>query len=412
MSLTNADIIRIYSDPRFERTVLAILRRRLRADDATDEEESASDLPSEWGWITIAHAAVKYQLSPGDIDAAIQKRHVLGNSHKVDEDSLRVWAFDGKTRGLPVPETHLGEDLERPASAKPGAVPESYSMADAAELLQVSEERLVEHLMAGTLVQVGTDRVSRASVRKHRDHLMQLGILGPNLDPPPVPAGKPPAGVLRARLANEPVATAPIRTDDAITTREAAELLGITTVEVSTLKTKGLLGKAGWGKVSRPSVLAYKAKRGPTKYEEVVQPEGSLSYKEAADLLGIKNHDIPPLITLNEIRKAAPGFVDEDSVRAYRTRRGNATPNVASNEEPLDDELEALAEEITEDTPARDTAEYLSFELAAERYGQTAGAVRLLVGLGKIPATRDGYVLASDMEAYLAKRTASQTQPT
>lgn len=337
MAITESDIIRLLSDPRFERTVLAILRRRLRVDEVAEKHVSESDreMPEDWGWIPIAQAAVKYQLSPGEIDVAIQKRHVKGNSRKVDEDSLRVWAFDGRTRGLPKPETHLAEDLEsdRPAAAKHSTEAESYSMADAAELLQVTEERLVEHLLSGTLQQVGTDRVSKGSVRKHREHLMQLGMLGAK--PGEAPA---PAGALRAQLADQTTDT-PQRSNDLISTRDAAVLLGMKPTSVSQLTGKGMLKKVGHGYVTRSSVEAYKAKRDNASPEpaptdapkaEATTPDAAamdawLTTSEAAQVLGISGAHVSVYTSQGALKSVGRGKVTVASVEALRVKRSTRT---------------------------------------------------------------------------------------
>jgi hypothetical protein len=318
MAITESDIIRLLSDPRFERTVLAILRRRLRVDEVAEKHVSESDreMPEDWGWIPIAQAAVKYQLSPGDIDVAIQKRHVKGNSRKVDEDSLRVWAFDGRTRGLPKPETHLAEDLEsdRLAVAKHGTEAESYSMADAAELLQVTEERLVEHLLSGTLQQVGTDRVSKASVRKHRDHLMRL--LGTSAAPVQETAAAPTGGNL------------------IVSTREAARVLGIRPVSVSALVCNGKLEKAGYGHVTHESLTKYLETRGasrkatepptaagPAPASAPAAEEPWMTTAAAAEALGVPMPTASSYASKGLLTKAGWGKVTVASVEALRAKR-------------------------------------------------------------------------------------------
>ena len=329
--ITEADIIRLLSDPRFERTVLAILRKRLSNYNEPEEHvsESSKPLPTDWGWIPIALAAKKYGLIAADIDAAIAQEHLRGNGTHVDEDVLRIWAFSGNAqrikldgRALPALETELPVDLEAPAAAPE---PESYSIAEAAVLLSVTEERLTEHLLAGTLKQVGEDRVSKTSVHKHREHLLEMGLVGPM----PVKGDAHDTHV--ASIANA------VQTRGTMSVLEAAQELGTSPVYASALASRGVLVKVQRGVVTRDSVEAFKLLKGDKKRVRrhgpppetkapfsFDQPEGdaeeTMTMVEAGIELGMKMNSASALASMGRLVKVRRGVVTRASVMSYKAR--------------------------------------------------------------------------------------------
>jgi len=306
--ITETDIIRLISDPRFERAVLATLRRALSKTVVGRDDSEEEDTPVTWGMVLITDAAKKYVLPPATIDAAIASKQVKGNGTQVDEDDLRVWL--------------RGQDHKKPAT-EPAYVaptkaidgPVSVSFAAAALALGISEERVAESALAGTLKLVGDDRVTEASVNKFRE------LLPAN----PAPAAK-----------EEPLV---------MSIRDAAALLGLDAAYTSTLAAKGHLVRTGHGKVTRSSVEAERAKRAakpitpaPSKSEPApkhspaplaaTDGEPELSIQEAANRLDVSAPYASVMACEGQLTKTRRGYVTAASVEsmyAYRVKKGMIT---------------------------------------------------------------------------------------
>lgn len=308
--ITDTDILRVLSDPRFERTVLAILRRRLanhREEEEPHVSESDKPLPAEWGWVPIADAAKKYGLLPADIDEAIRKKHVRGNGTKVDEDTVRIWRDVSKRAAPPVADDAPQENVV--------ALDPAHSIAEAAALLQLTEERVMEHMIAGTLKDNGTAQPTRTSVHKHRAYLLDLGLV------------------------KDTPAPAPAAPDAIMTTAQAAEYLGLPMPYTSALASKGVLVKAGWGRVTRNSVEAYRLKRGAPRVQVARVPKEprvsalrydpapdytgeTMSVSEAAAYLGNDMKTVSALASPSQryLQKVSRGVVTRASVESMKAR--------------------------------------------------------------------------------------------
>lgn len=303
--LTDSDIIRICSDPRLERTVLAIIRRRLRMD--SDEDNATNDgheLPAEWGWIPISTAAIKYGITPGEMDTLVQKRHVRGNGSKVDEDSLQRYLYEKKNGKLnkerPRKEVKKPADLEAHPSTRA-----HFTLEEAAERLHISPERVAESILAGTLEDAGNGMPTERSVLKHE------GVL------------KMAAAHMRLKH-QEPTQSEAEQADDDLDINAIAKLTGRTPGSVGSSINRWGLVRTRRGHYSRASVEAYMRTMKDSKYSnraaEVpvvpVTTGPTVNIKEAAAIIGTTVNTIYVLWRKWGLEKAGMGKYTRASVEA------------------------------------------------------------------------------------------------
>lgn len=308
--ITDSDIIRILSDERLDRKILATIRRALRAPDEPGHvSESDKPLPATWGMIPIRDAARKYKLTMEELATLIAERKCKGTATHVDEDSLQMVVYDGRKRGLPPKELDGAEFTDedeaarrayRKRSAPQEAAPSSLSMAEAAARLGISEENVAEHLLAGSLRAVGEDRVAERSVVKFEQ-------------------------VLRPVSPAAPAPTAPVPQE--ITYAEAAARLGVATGNLKNYLYLNRLERTRRGYVSEASVQAYLKTRGkktaPGKpvVDPATPPGDAMTTAQAAQRLGITPSNVSQLTSVGQLVRVSRGHLSVASVEAMREKR-------------------------------------------------------------------------------------------
>lgn len=326
--LRDEDIIQIITDPRMERFVLALLRRRLQFRE--DERPLLNKLD---GYIPIGTASLKYEIPEARIQQAIRNRHVLhhdsADGRLVDEMSLRVWRFGTeRPKGFP----GFGENEEEVVPTDPG---DTCTLKEAAELLGLPEERVAEHVLAGTLQGVGTDRVAYTSVMKHKRVLEHLGGT----------KGARPAGPEAGQASGQQAPGAPEPdANGCVTTTDAARFLGCDGRKLGAYKKSGALSDPGKGLVVWDEVLGLDLITGKPKARPKAQPasgqqapattkqappttEGKLSTAEACSRYGITSKDVANWKQVGHLSKeAGRGMVYTDELEAYLAKRGRLTP--------------------------------------------------------------------------------------
>lgn len=326
--LRDEDIIQLVCDPRFERAVLALLRRRLQFRD--DEKPLLNKLD---GYIPIGTASLKYEIPEARIQQAIRNRHVLAhdteNGRLVDEMSLRVWRFGTeRPKGFP----GFGENEEEVVPTDPG---DTCTLKEAAELLGLPEERVAEHVLAGTLQGVGTHRVAYTSVLKHKRVLEHLGGT----------RGTRPVGPEASQASGHEAPGAPDPdANGCVSVADAARFLGCDGRKLGAFKKRGALSDPGKGLVVWAEVLALDLFSGKPKARSKATPasgqqaqattqeaapttENKLTTAEACARYGITSKDVANWKQVGHLSKeAGRGMVYTDELEAYLTKRGRTLP--------------------------------------------------------------------------------------
>lgn len=342
--LTDDDILRVIIDDRFERRVLGILRRRLQMD-----EKNAPLLENDFGMIPITLAAQKYGIPAAEIEAAIDNRHVKGDEEMVDETHLRTWRYgkdSNKGRNpLPAKETTKpgAPYVPLPQDEEEEEVP-SCTLNEAAERLGLTAERVAELVLAGALVGVGADRVSLASIAKHRK---VLDALSSRAEPG---SHTPDNSVNGVHLATRTHVLVKGQSDatlnglgmiatgnqmQSMDRHEVAKELNTTAATVGVMWKKWGLIRVSPGRYSRSSVLARKefwAEHGrrsmmrstadnstnPTSTAKA----GAISYAEACKAFNIPMSTLKNWLHVGHVPKASRGFVYPEDMRHYMETRG------------------------------------------------------------------------------------------
>ncbi len=184
--LTDDDIIRILSDPRFRRTVRAICRLAF-----TDKDPEVR-LSENHGMITDEEACAKYGISPDELYEAINNRWIRAEANGlIDDDSVSTW-IKGRPKFM-AQQQAKAERQQRPrALRKPResapivSGPEDMTLPEAAAYIGCALATVGPLASMGRLVRCGRGLVTRESVLAYRDRLEQGGYRKPKEPSEPV----------------------------------------------------------------------------------------------------------------------------------------------------------------------------------------------------------------------------------
>lgn len=165
--ITEDDIIRILSDPRFRRTVRAICRL------AFTDKDPERGLAENWGMITDEEACAKHGITSDELWEAINNRWILSKNGLVDDDSVATWVkgrADFKAKVAAKAERAKNR-TPRPPKPKPerGPAPDGTMwMQDAALALGLNISSAAPLASQGKLQRAGRGLVTTASVEHYK----------------------------------------------------------------------------------------------------------------------------------------------------------------------------------------------------------------------------------------------------
>lgn len=250
--ITDDDIIRILSDPRFRRTVRAICRLAF-----TDHREEEPLLAKSDGMLTPEQACERFGMRAEQLQEAIEKRWVRAEDGLVDAQTVRQW-WKGREKFLNKEQARAAAIDKRRRERPVREIPEGcMTMKQAAEYLGLDESTVAPYKNKGVLADAGAGLVTRESVEAY--------------------AAKRNPKRREAQQARRKRESEQHATDEpaVMTNHEAAEALGTTVKSVAALAppSNGYLVRAGRGMITRASVEALLAKRAERKRARVPQPE-------------------------------------------------------------------------------------------------------------------------------------------
>lgn len=220
---TNEKLTELLCHPRFEKRVLRLLmgaiNQRLKEIDPL-----TSLIPDDLGMIPVHKACSKYGMDMEELMQAIERRHVRGDTDTVNEGDLRKWRYNREPE-----ETHRKSDALALADGdgRRERKPASYDIQKVAGILGLTEERVMEMIMAGSLEPAGDDRVTVRSVRKFEEVLNAAARAKDGQPSPP-----PPPAPVAATLPQTPLRTAttkPVIVPKAIVPKLVGKLVTVET---------------------------------------------------------------------------------------------------------------------------------------------------------------------------------------